>query len=140
MGHQPERGMAEISKPSQVIFRFQNRCMWAGEPSLPICSLRCYINLLSLSLSLINLHCRIILPHLPLLCVPLSCHSSLFPFAIVFSELFFRLTSLSPGQPHGTCFGIYELQTLSQDQFVREKFQSKNFWVPLHIFIASSPQ
>lgn len=39
------RGTAKKSKLSKVIFRFQNRCMWAGEPFLPICSWRCYINL-----------------------------------------------------------------------------------------------
>ena len=86
------RGTAKKSKPSKVIFRFQNRCMWAGEPFLPICSLRCYINLwafLSLSLT-----CTPVLPHLTILPLP---SLTLPPFvcyisacAILFLGLFFN--------------------------------------------------
>lgn len=84
------RGTARKSKPSKVIFRFQNRCMWAGEPFLPICSLRCYINLWA-SPPTTNLHCCTACypaPAFPQFCLPWSYYARLFPCAILFRCLF----------------------------------------------------
>lgn len=103
--HQAERVTAKISKPFKVIFRFQNRCMWAGEPSLPICSLRCYINVFFfLSLTCIATLPQPACPYLPSHCLCPVTHPSFHP-PHSSPGLFFKLTSLSPGEPYGTRIG-----------------------------------
>lgn len=111
--HQAERGTAKIPKPSKVIFRFQNRCMWAGEPSLPICSLRCYINLFSLPPhpQPALLHCLIILPVPPLTLSPFVLFLTLFHMPCSSLGLFFRLL------PHQVNLVVLELRSTNWDCF-----------------------
>lgn len=144
------RGTARKSKPSKVISRFQNRCMWAGEPFLPICSLRCYINLWA-SPPATNLHCCTVLyrsgPHVIL---PLPSHSFVSPGPIThasspvpYSSGAYSPTDFSPTR--WSWIGIYwdlwlrtvsKVSPLDTGQFLSEKSQSENLWALLHIFIA----
>lgn len=77
------RGAAKKSKPSKVSFRFQNRCMWAGEPFLPICSWRC-LKMLHKSQFLSSLTCTAAQLHLTILPPP---SLTLSPFVLLLTPL-----------------------------------------------------